>query len=201
MTVFLHPQEISIYALFDPLTGVVRYVGATIDPKKRLTQHLFTKRSRIAGWIRELKQRGDLPGIRILEKVAFEDAPDAEQRWIREMRESGQSLLNAHKGSTRYQVASEYPRVSRQKIREIAAKAKADDRTVKRVLRGAGGRNSAWERVVEAMAALGVEQPPAPAAEGALVSIVRDVHPQVEKKPARVHIIGPDGEELRGVGA
>ena len=44
--------------------------------------------------------------------------------------------------------------------REIAAKAKADDRTVKRVLRGEGTRNSAWERVTEAMAALGVEYAP-----------------------------------------
>ena len=42
--------------------------------------------------------------------------------------------------------------------REIGAKAKADDRTVKRVLRGEGHRNSAWERVTEAMIALGVEQ-------------------------------------------
>ena len=42
--------------------------------------------------------------------------------------------------------------------REIAAKAKADDRTVKRVLRGLGPTNSAWERVTEAMALLGVVQ-------------------------------------------
>jgi hypothetical protein len=42
--------------------------------------------------------------------------------------------------------------------REIAAKAKADDRTVKRVLRGEGTRNSAWERVTEAMASLGIDQ-------------------------------------------
>jgi hypothetical protein len=42
--------------------------------------------------------------------------------------------------------------------REIAAKAKADDRTVKRVLRGIGPTNSAWERVTEAMALLGIAQ-------------------------------------------
>ena len=46
--------------------------------------------------------------------------------------------------------------------REIAAKAKADERTVKRVLRGQGNRNSAWERVTESMVALGVDPPPAP---------------------------------------
>ena len=44
--------------------------------------------------------------------------------------------------------------------REIGAKAKADDRTVKRVLRGGGKRNSAWEGVTEAMASLGVDQAP-----------------------------------------
>ena len=43
--------------------------------------------------------------------------------------------------------------------RELAARAKADDRTVKRVLQGLGKQNSAWERITEAMAALGVERP------------------------------------------
>ena len=43
--------------------------------------------------------------------------------------------------------------------REIAFKAKADDRSVKRVLRGVGKQNSAWERITEVMTALGVERP------------------------------------------
>ena len=43
--------------------------------------------------------------------------------------------------------------------REIGAKAKADDRTVKRVLRGEGPRNGAWERVAEAMEKRGVDLP------------------------------------------
>jgi len=51
---------------------------------------------------------------------------------------------------------------SRQKVREIAAKARADERTVRRVLRGEGPRNAAYERVVEAMAAVSTDPPPPP---------------------------------------
>jgi predicted GIY-YIG superfamily endonuclease len=43
--------------------------------------------------------------------------------------------------------------------REIAGKAKADERTVKRVLCGLGEHNSAWARIAEAMAELGVLAP------------------------------------------
>lgn len=48
---------------------------------------------------------------------------------------------------------------SRQKIREIAAKARADERTVKRVLRGEWKHNSAEERILMAMGELGIRRP------------------------------------------
>lgn len=43
--------------------------------------------------------------------------------------------------------------------REIATKARADERTVKRVLCGLGEHNSAWARIADAMAELGVLAP------------------------------------------
>ena len=47
--------------------------------------------------------------------------------------------------------------------RRLCAEANADDRTVKRVLRGLGPQNGAWEKITEAMAKLGVDQaPPSP---------------------------------------
>jgi hypothetical protein len=48
---------------------------------------------------------------------------------------------------------------SRQRVREIAAKAHADERTVKRVLRGEWKHNNAEERILEAMEELGVRRP------------------------------------------
>lgn len=48
---------------------------------------------------------------------------------------------------------------SRQKVREIAARARADERTVKRVLRGEWKRNSAEERILGAMEELGIRKP------------------------------------------
>ena len=75
--------------------------------------------------------------------------------------------------------------------REISAKAKADDRTVKRVLRGEGGRNSAWERVVEAMTALGVEHPQPELPVRLVVT-----KPSQPTKRKVVHIEGPNGEDM-----
>jgi DNA-binding LacI/PurR family transcriptional regulator len=48
---------------------------------------------------------------------------------------------------------------SRQRVREIAARAHADERTVKRVLRGEWKHNNAEERILAAMEELGVRRP------------------------------------------
>lgn len=74
-----------IYALSDPRTAVVRYIGVTFRPKVRLNEHL--SRARKGGrthrdyWIRSLLSRGLAPEICTID-TGTGDWRAAERRWI-----------------------------------------------------------------------------------------------------------------------
>lgn len=77
------PKHIFIYALRDPITDDVHYVGQTNHLHRRLKQHLKeTDNSKKTEWIRELKKLGLTPSIKVLEKVPPEEAGPAEKKWI-----------------------------------------------------------------------------------------------------------------------
>lgn len=72
-----------IYALVDPDTNQIRYIGMSLDPRRRLRQHMReTKKN--AGkniWIDGLKARRRTPYLLILETVAIEADPFERERW------------------------------------------------------------------------------------------------------------------------
>lgn len=89
----------AIYALVDPPTQQVRYVGATNRPDKRRHEHRSQANrhnSRKDRWIRSL----DGPPIQqILEWVEPDEWEDAERYWIRHFRGVlGPQLLNEARG-------------------------------------------------------------------------------------------------------
>ncbi|MDE3230491.1 MAG: GIY-YIG nuclease family protein [Chloroflexota bacterium] len=66
-----------IYSLLDPRDGTARYIGRTCDPKRRLSQHCAPERlaqSAKADWVRELRDLGLRPRLRILETIAADRA-------------------------------------------------------------------------------------------------------------------------------
>lgn len=90
-------MTIKIYALKDPLTHKVKYVGKTSAPlNERLRQHVYcavkgaTKRD---GWIRELNKAGMLPVIDIIETVTG-DWQERERYWIKYYKAMGEELRN-----------------------------------------------------------------------------------------------------------
>lgn len=89
----------AIYALHDPRTGQVRYVGMSEHPIRRLTEHL--KPSRLAAkthknsWIKSLLRIGLKPTLSILEIVEMGTWQDTERRWIAAF---GKSLTNGAEG-------------------------------------------------------------------------------------------------------
>lgn len=87
-----------IYALIDPVTGFLRYVGKADKPAHRLTGHLFhAKRgelTRKARWIKGLLYQGLLPEMFILEAVPIEGWQEAERFWIAYLRAIGCPLVN-----------------------------------------------------------------------------------------------------------
>lgn len=87
----------TIYALIDPLTSHIRYVGKTRSKlSKRLGDHVSkarqNKNTHVYAWIRSLLIKGSSPEIIPLEIT--EDWQEAEQFWIAYRRMIGCNLTN-----------------------------------------------------------------------------------------------------------
>lgn len=102
-----------IYTLRESDTNVVRYVGRTCDPKKRLQHHIHQQKAWSTSykdallmypdinytngyWLYDLKQRGAKPIMNVVETVA--DGPlvvERETRWICHCLQQGIDLVNS----------------------------------------------------------------------------------------------------------
>ena len=74
-----------IYALCDPRTDHVRYVGQSVKPRSRLSHHLKPScptHLPITRWIRKLKRAGESPVQIIVDAVPRQMADDYERSWI-----------------------------------------------------------------------------------------------------------------------
>jgi hypothetical protein len=90
-----------IYALLDPDTDEVRYIGKADNPNKRLRRHLgfFEPTATYKqNWLKSLISKQQQPSIKILEEVDKEDWQDAERKWIKHYREQGARLTNKASG-------------------------------------------------------------------------------------------------------
>jgi hypothetical protein len=87
-----------VYALIDPRTSVVMYVGQSINIGVRYRQHCdpeqwagnFPKMS----WINELSREGLLPSIEVIERCDWPESDTAEKEAIRRFKADGQCELN-----------------------------------------------------------------------------------------------------------
>lgn len=94
-----------VYALVDPRTRLPRYVGRTVDPASRMTNHLSTadspRRTAKRAWIAELLSLGLRPYMEFLEfDVPADRAQAVERSWIATLGER-HDLLNADHGPTK----------------------------------------------------------------------------------------------------
>ena len=80
------PEKTYIYALSDPNTGEIRYVGKSDTPKSRLKSHMqmpnhdcnLPKKE----WLRSLVACNQLPMLSILEEVPYSEWEEKEKWWI-----------------------------------------------------------------------------------------------------------------------
>lgn len=88
----------TIYALCDPMTHEIRYVGKTYKTvKHRLATHCSDKRNtHRANWVRSLKPLK--PEILELELIGDDEWVEAEQFWIAYFKTLGAKLTNLTKG-------------------------------------------------------------------------------------------------------
>jgi hypothetical protein len=91
--------QVTIYALTDPDSGEVCYVGRTANNAlQRYSEHLLRTRKASPrwAWIQALREQRKVPTLKILqEHVSAEDAAGREEYWIAYWREQGAVLLNA----------------------------------------------------------------------------------------------------------
>lgn len=93
-------QPIYLYQLIDPRTNMPCYVGLTIHPKKRLTQHKKDRNrynTKIAKLCRKLYKLGILQNLRLEQLGVYSDAKSAsaaEITTISSLRQSGYDLKN-----------------------------------------------------------------------------------------------------------
>lgn len=95
--------SVAIYALRDPRTREVRYIGKAIDPCRRARQHMSAfqlsyYRSRKVSWLQSLRDAGQEPILEILQVVDAGDANRAERQWIAQYRAEGARLTNGTDG-------------------------------------------------------------------------------------------------------
>src|SRR5690242_959639 len=91
------PRKIAIYALVDPDTSEVRYIGKSVNAQGRFKQHLSEKRrgkAPIYCWIRSLKERGLVPQMMILHICDETNWEVIERAEIAAARDRGLRLLN-----------------------------------------------------------------------------------------------------------
>jgi hypothetical protein len=89
---------VTIYALTDPDSGEVRYVGQTKDVWKRYSGHLLMAKGSASkhGWFKDLQQRQRGPLLKILEEhIETHEAKAREEWWIKYYRGDGADLVNA----------------------------------------------------------------------------------------------------------
>lgn len=108
--------KVLIYALKEPDTGEVRYVGLTRDLKARLARYRHKAHNKhLQNWIAKLLQQGKFPSVETLAKVTEGDAGHAEREWIRRYRLADARLLNfTDGGESQYSMAAEVRRKIRQ---------------------------------------------------------------------------------------
>jgi hypothetical protein len=91
-----------IYSLSDPISGSVRYIGQSVKPKERLSEHIRQARTvaryRCHRWIATILASDKRPIMEILEEVPIDDVNEAECRWIDHFRALGADLTNHTNG-------------------------------------------------------------------------------------------------------
>lgn len=99
-----------IYALSDPRSGAIRYVGKTDNLKRRLKSHMNNAGStHVARWIQSLKKAGVSPVMKVLETIYDPEElywQQCERLWIKVLSENGCNLTNLDSGGNSGKKAS-----------------------------------------------------------------------------------------------
>lgn len=93
-------KTIFIYALTDPDTGEIRYIGKSINPWRRANYHMQEKsHCHRVYWLQSLRRQGKKPGVVIIEEIRGAwPWQESERFWIRYALAHGVRLVNNTSG-------------------------------------------------------------------------------------------------------
>jgi len=86
-----------IYALCDPSSGKIHYIGQSNNAGRRLKEHMRSPAENVQPWIWQLGESGLGPGLVILETCPKEDKDNLEEWWLHWAIRKHQPILNTHK--------------------------------------------------------------------------------------------------------
>lgn len=93
-----------IYALQDPISLEIRYIGKSANGLIRANAHVYhtdlkTSKSYKSNWIRQLKNQGLKPIVKLVQELnSLDEINQAEQYWIKYFKDQGCPLTNATNG-------------------------------------------------------------------------------------------------------
>jgi hypothetical protein len=118
-----YPQ---IYALQDPITESIRYIGKAKNPAERLKKHLAELRSSrrshypVYQWMNKLSREGLLPKLIVLASSISDDWQILETEMISQHRqELGRELLNVADGGDQPCISDEQRKVNALKMNAV----------------------------------------------------------------------------------
>lgn len=92
-------KEIIIYTLSDPQDNLVKYVGITSRPKRRLYEHInYDENNPKSAWIKSLVKKGLNPIFEELERTTLDEFSFLEKYWISQFKSWGFTLKNITDG-------------------------------------------------------------------------------------------------------
>lgn len=92
-------NKVYIYALKDPFTNEVRYIGQSYNPVSRLRAHLLSREGTAKDvWVSLLIERKAKPILEIIEDCIYEKGAERERYHIAAARASGSILFNKSAG-------------------------------------------------------------------------------------------------------
>lgn len=101
-----------IYALKEPDTGEIRYIGKTNDPKRRFPEHVRNankRRNYCERWIFSLREAGQKPILEIVDEAPYEFRNPIEAAYIQFFREQGCELVNGTPGGDGLGSGADHP--------------------------------------------------------------------------------------------
>jgi len=97
-------KTVYVYGLHTEADKTIMYVGCSVNPVRRLKQHLeramqgYAPKS-IGGWITSCMEWGQEVAVTVLESCVASEAPQVETKWIKAMRSVNPKLLNEQRYS------------------------------------------------------------------------------------------------------